>query len=145
MCPLLLNSRVDVQRCRGRGNKPFGCAVRHTFGSWTNALPLLEFGGHSPVTAYCSASMTVCETRAVRMLGFQSSFEQDEKRFIYAWDPFRVTSKCMQSLLTVFPAPFWPTIKVSGVSNCRTTVLSGLKDLMPLIRSLCGVWGRSES
>jgi hypothetical protein len=41
--------------------------------------------------------------------------------------------------LTVFPAPFGPTIKVRGRKNVMTLVFSGLKLRMPLITILSTV------
>ena len=42
---------------------------------------------------------------------------------------------CTELLRTVLPAPFWPTMMVSGLKNSMTSVLSGAKLRMPLIDS----------
>lgn len=124
---------------RVQGSRP-GSERELAFGSWTNAFPLLEFGGHSPVTAYCSASMTVCrEHHALRPSGpstRKGGFRLHDRPPSDSLHrgPHSITAD--RQALTVFPAPFWPTMRVRGVSNCSTAVFSGLNDRMPLMRSL---------
>ena len=111
-----------------------------TLGSWTKAPPLL-LGGSSPVVAYLRHSMIVwyicvcmrvCEQRCcMQQFGcllkqcacsLLICKEQYAYLLYFSLNIIRSYDIFLDTIHTVFPAPFCPVISVRGVPNCITAL-----------------------
>lgn len=90
-----------------------------TLGSWIKDWPDLAFGGSSPVVATFKDSIIVCMQEVGHNIEFTEALRGHLASLPDAWGHLADPSYATRTL-TVFPAPFGPTISVRGLKKVMT-------------------------